>query len=57
MRVRGVGALEGKDIASSSFETIRILGKGSFGVVRLVREKSESRWVGGVLTNIKSTAD
>lgn len=42
MKVRGGCALKGKDIISSSFETIKILGKGSFGVVRLVREKPES---------------
>ena len=42
MSVRGAKALKGKDITSSSFETIKILGKGSFGVVRLVREKSEN---------------
>lgn len=28
--------------AGAGFETIKVLGKGSFGVVRLVREKSES---------------
>ena len=42
MKVRGTSALKGKDITSSTFETIKILGKGSFGVVRLVREKSEN---------------
>lgn len=45
MRVRGASALKGKDITSSSFETIKILGKGSFGVVRLVREKPETGYV------------
>lgn len=45
MRMHGANALKGKDITSSSFETIKILGKGSFGVVRLVRERSEYGWV------------
>jgi hypothetical protein len=45
MKVRGANALKGKDITSSSFETVKILGKGSFGVVRLVREKSENGYV------------
>jgi protein-serine/threonine kinase len=56
MRVRGASALKGKDIASSSFETIKILGKGSFGVVRLVRERSENGYVVNVLTAFKKPA-
>jgi protein-serine/threonine kinase len=56
MRVRGASALKGKDIASSSFETIKILGKGSFGVVRLVRERSENGYVVSLLTAFKKPA-
>ena len=33
-------------VASAGFEVIRVLGKGSFGVVRLVREKMDARFSG-----------
>lgn len=57
MRVRGANALKGKDITSSSFDNIKILGKGSFGVVRLVREASESRQVWHLKKRIDVTAN
>lgn len=34
-------ALTGNDITTSKYEAVKVLGKGSFGVVRLVREKAE----------------
>jgi hypothetical protein len=34
-------ALKGKHSIASKYETVKILGKGSFGVVRLVRERPE----------------
>ena len=34
----------GSGVAVAGYEVIRILGKGSFGVVRLVREKSNDTW-------------
>ncbi|KAL2064994.1 hypothetical protein VTL71DRAFT_4134 [Oculimacula yallundae] len=39
MKVRAGNALGGKDITSSRYEVVKVLGKGSFGVVRLVKEK------------------
>lgn len=42
MKVRAANALKGYDI-TSWYEVVKVLGKGSFGVVRLVREKVESR--------------
>ncbi|CZT03348.1 related to serine/threonine-protein kinase CBK1 [Rhynchosporium graminicola] len=41
MKVRAGNALRGKDITSSRYEIVKVLGKGSFGVVRLVKEKVE----------------
>lgn len=38
MKARGTRALKGFDHVTSNYESIKILGKGSFGVVRLVRE-------------------
>ncbi|TVY59181.1 Serine/threonine-protein kinase cbk1 [Lachnellula cervina] len=34
-------AWKGNDITTSKYEVVKVLGKGSFGVVRLVREKVE----------------
>lgn len=41
MKSRGIRALQGVDVITSKYEVVKILGKGSFGVVRLVREKSD----------------
>lgn len=41
MKVRSANALKGKDITTSRYEVVKVLGKGSFGVVRLVREKGD----------------
>lgn len=44
MKVRAGNALrKGKDITTSRYEVVKVLGKGSFGVVRLVREKVDNR--------------
>jgi protein-serine/threonine kinase len=37
--------LKGNDITTSKYEVVKVLGKGSFGVVRLVREKVEQEYV------------
>ncbi|TVY83433.1 Serine/threonine-protein kinase cbk1 [Lachnellula suecica] len=39
MKARRSTILEGDDIATSKYEVVKVLGKGSFGVVRLVRER------------------
>ena len=41
MKSRSAKGLKGKDSIASKYEVVKILGKGSFGVVRLVRDKAE----------------
>lgn len=41
MKACGINALKGKAATASKYEVVKVLGKGSFGVVRLVREKSD----------------
>lgn len=44
MKSRASKAMKGKDITSSRYEVVQVLGKGSFGVVRLVREKVDKEY-------------
>ena len=48
LKSRSYESTKGSGVAIAGYEIIRILGKGSFGVVRLVREK-ESRVIGPLL--------
>jgi protein-serine/threonine kinase len=41
MKARGINALNGRASIASRYEVVNVLGKGSFGVVRLVREKPD----------------
>lgn len=43
MKARGSKALTGKYNPSSTYDVVKVLGKGSFGVVRLVREKCDKQ--------------
>jgi protein-serine/threonine kinase len=42
IKARGIKALKGKEATASKYEVVKVLGKGSFGVVRLVREKRDN---------------
>ena len=42
MKTRAGNSLKRNDIISSRYEVVKVLGKGSFGVVRLVREQAET---------------
>jgi protein-serine/threonine kinase len=41
MKARAGNVMKGKDSLASKYEVVKVLGKGSFGIVRLVREKSD----------------
>ncbi len=45
MKARSGNIMKEKDSLASKYEVVKVLGKGSFGVVRLVREKSENQYV------------
>lgn len=42
MKACGLKASKGRAATASNYEIVKVLGKGSFGVVRLVREKSDN---------------
>jgi hypothetical protein len=42
---------KGVDKMASQYEVVKVLGKGSFGVVRLVREKDADESVGSFLSS------
>ncbi len=42
MKSRSENIMKGKETLASKYEVVKVLGKGSFGVVRLVKEKSEN---------------
>ena len=42
LKTRDANALKSKASSASNYEIVKVLGKGSFGVVRLVREKREN---------------
>ena len=42
MKARNISRKKGVDPMVSQYEVVKVLGKGSFGVVRLVREKEEA---------------
>jgi len=43
LKNKGSKALKGNPSPAANYEVVKILGKGSFGVVRLVREKDDQR--------------
>jgi serine/threonine protein kinase len=45
MKARSGNIMKERDSLASKYEVVKVLGKGSFGVVRLVREKSENQYV------------
>jgi serine/threonine protein kinase len=47
MKTRTLARQRIKGVQISNYEIVRVLGKGSFGVVRLVREKSETAYTTG----------
>jgi hypothetical protein len=53
MKARSGKIMKGKDTLASKYEVVKILGKGSFGVVRLVRERSENLWVKQAIPTIR----
>ena len=48
LKTRGQHMMSGNGVSIAGYEVVRTLGKGSFGVVRLVREKSDDRDERGV---------
>lgn len=51
-KTNGVSKGSGSGVAVAGYEVVRILGKGSFGVVRLVREKDDTDPAPGTLPAI-----
>lgn len=45
MKNRGMKSPQSPDCLAANYEAVKVLGKGSFGVVRLVREKTDKGYV------------